>query len=152
MTMHFLPLLGKRLRDDEIIEILEGSDLEVVYDFDRLHEGQPDKYWVAAKEGGYEFRFDEAQTLEVVFLYILPQDGYAAISMNCDVSLFATLGEAQRFGEAQHLQITKGRAEFLEIYREWVRLGFATYDIHYEFQGVQLARVTITRRDESPAD
>ena len=147
--MQFIPLLGKRLKNDEIIEILEGSEMDVIYDFDRLHEGQPDKYWAASKKGGFQFRFDEAQTLDVIFLYIAPSDDYAAISRHdCDISFFTSGGEAQASGESQRLLVTKGRADFLGVSREWVRLGFVSHSIHYEFHGSSLARVTIMRTNE----
>jgi hypothetical protein len=142
--MRFLPLLGKKLKDNEIIEILEGLDMHVVYDFDRLHEGQPDKYWAAAKQEGFQFRFDEIQTLDVVFLYVEPSGDYAAMSRHdCDIPLFTTVEEAQRFGQAQHLVVTEGSADFLGVRREWVRLVFATHSAHYEFHGARLALVTL---------
>ncbi|HSY18443.1 MAG TPA: hypothetical protein VK815_08930 [Candidatus Acidoferrales bacterium] len=114
--MQFIPLLGKKLKDDEVIEILESLDIEVIYDFDRLHEGQPDKYWAGAKKDGFLFRFDEAQTLDVVFLYIMPSDVYAAISQHgCDIPFFTTSVEAQTSGDARHSQVTKGSADFLGV-------------------------------------
>jgi len=145
--MHFLPLLGKSLKDDEIIEILEGFDMEVIYDFDRLHEGQPDQYWSASKKDGFQLRFDEKQTFDVVFLHLAPNDGYTAISRNdCDVPFFTTAEEAQMFGKTQHLQVAKGSADFLGVKREWVRLGFATHSAHYEFHAGSLALVTVARK------
>jgi hypothetical protein len=57
--MEFLPLLGKHLKDDEVIEVLEWANMEVVYDFDRLHENTPDVYWASATAEGFQFRFDE---------------------------------------------------------------------------------------------
>jgi len=150
--MQFLPLLGKNLKDDEIIEILEGSDMDVIYDIDRLLEGQPDKYWAASKKSGFQFKFGATQTLDAVFLHTTPSDGYAAISQQgCDISLFTTTREAQAFGETQHLQVTKGHANVLGASRDWVRLGFTTHSIHYEFHGGSLALVTITRNDEHQA-
>jgi hypothetical protein len=148
--MQFMPLLRKKLKDDEVIEILERFDMEVIYDFDRLHEGQPDKYWAASKKNGFQFRFDETHTLDVIFLHTMPRDGYAAISRHdCDIPFFTTAEESRKFGEAQHLQVKKGSADFLEVSREWVRLGFAKHSIHYEFHAGSLALVTISRKDES---
>jgi hypothetical protein len=148
--MQFISLLGKKLKNDEMIEILEGLEMDVIYDFDRLHEGQPDKYWAASKESGFQFRFDETQTLDVIFLYVVASDGYAAISRHdSDVSFFSSGREAQTSGEARHLLVAKGCADFLGVNREWVRLGFTSYSVHYEFHGGNLARVTITKNDES---
>jgi hypothetical protein len=39
--MQYLPLLGKHLKDDDVVEVLEWADAEVVYDFDRTHENMP---------------------------------------------------------------------------------------------------------------
>ena len=146
--MEFLPLLGKMLKDDEVIEILEDLSIDVIYDFDRLHEGQPDIYWAAAKPEGFLFRFDETQALELVFLYIAPVNGYAAASQHdCDIPFFASKQEVEAFGEAQHLSIAKGTHDFLGATREWVRLGFASHSIHYEFRAGSLALITISKRN-----
>ena len=40
--MHLLPVLGKSLKDDDVIDILDDMEMDVIYDFDRLHEGQPE--------------------------------------------------------------------------------------------------------------
>ena len=61
--MQFLPLLGRQLKDNDVIDILEGFEMEIVYDFDRLHEGQPDKYWASAKQAGFQLGFDADQSL-----------------------------------------------------------------------------------------
>lgn len=150
--MKFLPLLGKKLKDDDVIEILEGLNMDVIYEFDRLHEGQPDIYWAASKPEGFQFRFDEAQRLDVVFLHITPSDGYAAISQrDSDIPFFSSTQEVETFGEAQHLRVEKGSADFLGISRKWARLGFVSHSIHYEFHAGTLALVTISRRVEPAA-
>ena len=144
--MHFLPLLGKSLKDDDVIDILEDMDIDVIYDFDRLHEGQPDKYWAAAHEIGIQFRFDAAQTLDTIFLYIVPDEGFAACAQkDTDVPVFVTAAEVQAFGESHRLQISKGRAEFFGVISDWIRLGFGAYFIHYAFRAGSLARVTVMR-------
>jgi len=150
--MTFLPLLGKQLKDDEVIDILEGLDMVVTYEFDRLHENMPDIYWAASKPKGFQFRFDDSQRLKVVFLYVTPDNDFAAVSQHdCDVPFFVSRQDVEAFGEAQHSQVTKGRADFLGVSREWVRLGFASHSIHYEFRAGSLAMVTISRIDEPAA-
>ncbi len=150
--MQFTPLLNKKLKDDEIIEILESLDIEVVYEFDRLHENMPDIYWATSEPEGFQFRFDEAQRLEVVYLHVIPADGFAPVSQrDCDIPFFTTKQEVEAFGEARHLQVTKGSADFLGVSREWVRLEFAAHSIHYEFRTGSLALVTISRKDEPAA-
>lgn len=144
--MQLLPLLGRQLKNDDVIDVLEDFDMEVVYDFDRLHEGQPDKYWASSKQAGLQLGFDADQSLEVVFVYISPSDGFSAFSQrDCDIPLFTTAAEVQSFGESQGLQVSKGRAEFIGIARDWVRLGFATHSVHYEYHGGSLALITVTQ-------
>ena len=146
--MHLLPLLGKSLKDDGVIDILNAMEMDVIYDFDRLHEGQPDKYWAAARETGIQLHFDEAQTLNTIFFYIVPDEGFAACSQrDSEVPIFTTAAEVQTFGEDQHLQISKGRADFLGVSRDWIRLGFGAYSVHYEFRAGGLARVTVSRNE-----
>src|SRR5258706_12436745 len=129
--MHLLPLLGKPLKDDDVIEILDGMEMDVIYDFDRLQEGQPDKYWAASQKAGIQFRFDEAQTLVTIFLYIAPDEGFAPYAQrDSDVPVFTTAAEVQTFGETQRLQVSKGRADFLGVSRDWIRLGFGAFSIH----------------------
>ena len=144
--MHLLPLLGKALKDDEVIDLLEDFEMPVIYDFDRLHEGQPDRYWAAAKQAGIQLRFDESQTLDVVFLYIVPDEGFAGYNLgDSDVPIFASVSEVQSFGETRQLQIDKGRSELFGATQDWIRLGFGPYFIHYAFHAGSLARVTVMR-------
>ena len=147
--MRLLPLLGKQLKDDDVIDVLDCLEMDVIYDFDRLHEGQPDKYWAAAREAGLQLRFDAAQTLDTIFLHITPSDGFATFSQtDCDVPVFAAAADVQAFGEAERLQVSKGRSNLLGVVRDWVRLGFAAHSIHYEFHGSSLAQVTIARIED----
>ncbi len=144
--MKFLPLLGKRLKDDEIIDILERADIEVVYDFDRLHENMPDKYWAASKTDGFQFGFDANQTLEVIFLHTVLHDGFAPVSRSdCDVPFFSTIHEVEADGAARNLRVSKGKSDLLGIPRHWVRLEYERHSVHYEFRSAELAVVTITK-------
>src|SRR5262245_26669545 len=144
--MQFLPLLGKSLRDDDVIDVLDSLEMDVIYDFDRLHEGQPDQYWASAKEAGIQLNFNAAQTLDTIFLHIAPSGGFGAFSpIGSDISIFATVAAAEAFGDAHGLQVSKGTADFLGVSRDWVRLGFVTHSVHYEFRGGGLALVTIQR-------
>jgi hypothetical protein len=146
--MPLLPLLGKALKDESIIEILEAMEMEVIYDFDRLQEGEPDQYWASSHEAGIQLRFNAAQALATVFLYILPDDDFAAFSqLDCDIPLFATAAEAQAFGEVQRLQVSEGSADFLGVTRDWLRLRFDAYSIHYEFRTSGLALVTVSLKE-----
>ncbi len=147
--MHLLPLLGRPLKDDAIIDLLEDLQMAVIYDFDRSHEGQPDQYWAASPKAGIQLRFDAAQTLDTIFLHITPDDRFAAfLPRDCDIPIFTAITEAEDFGEAHAVHISKGRTELLGINRVWIRLGFGTHSFHYEFRGGSLALVTISRTNQ----
>ncbi|MEX2607889.1 MAG: hypothetical protein WD708_11130 [Kiritimatiellia bacterium] len=60
--MKYLDLLGKQLKSDDVIDILERDALDVVYAFDRLHENQPDEYWVSSRAEGIQMRFKPHQS------------------------------------------------------------------------------------------
>ncbi len=144
--MKILPLLGQQLKDDDVIAVLDDLDMEVVYDFDRLHEGQPDRYWATSKRDGIQFGFDAQQTLSLIFLHVISCDDFTAFSTaECDLPLFHSITEAQTVGERQHIRMTKGTAEFLGMTRDWVCFQFETHSVHYEFRDDNLALITISR-------
>ena len=147
--MKFLPLIGKRLKDDDVVDILECSDVKVIYDFDRSHENMADKYWAASEKDGFQLGFDENQILGVIFVYVAPIGGFTpVIPGECDIDFFASIKEAEAWATAQKVKTTKGGPTvFLEIEREWVRLEFSDHRIHYEFRSGALAMVTISRTE-----
>ena len=77
--MNFLEAIGAPLKSEAVIELLEHYDLDVIYEFDRLHENTPDIYTASSPDGGFELRFGANQQLEAVFLYLSARDGFAAI-------------------------------------------------------------------------
>jgi hypothetical protein len=48
--MRFTNLLGQGLKSDAVVALLEQYEIDVTYDFDRLHEGAEDRYWASFKE------------------------------------------------------------------------------------------------------
>jgi len=144
--MHFIPLLGKHLKDDEVLELLEDHDIEVVYDFDRTHENIADKYWAASKKDGFQFRFSAEQMLDVVFLYVAPVDGFDAIDCaDLDVPLFAGVADVEAHCAAKKLGFTKGhmRGGVLSD-RDWARIDAGTHSIHYDFRTGTLTIITMS--------
>jgi hypothetical protein len=145
--MNIFPLLGRSLKSDEVIEFLELWDAEVVYDFDREHENVPDAYHTAAKAAGVEMLFDATQALTTVFLRINATDDFAAFDLSqSDIPSFDTIEDAKRFAAKKGLSATRGHAIFLERSRDWIKLGFATHTVHYEFVGGVLDMVTVALR------
>jgi hypothetical protein len=144
--MEFVPLLGKQLKDDDIIDVLGWGEMEVVYDFDRLHENQPDRYWATAKKRGVQFGFDAHQSLEVIFLYAAPTGDFSAVDPSeSDIPFFSTFTEVERYAAQEMAEVTKGEAEFLGSRRRWVRLDYPSHSLHYEFQDGPLALVTVSK-------
>ena len=75
--MNLSSLLGKKLKDDDILDVLEDYEIEVVYDFDRSHENIEDIYWAPAKDAGVQLRFDQSQILDTIFCYAIPLEGFS---------------------------------------------------------------------------
>lgn len=145
--MHFTPLLGKKLKDDEVIEVLEWLDAQVIYDFDRTYENMPDKYWVRSQENGIQMGFDDQQRLEVIFLHIAPIAGFTPVDMEAaDVTPWETLGAAETHAIGKQIPYTKGQGEFLGIPRTWIRWEFESHTVHYEYRQDQLAMMTLALR------
>ena len=145
--MKFLPLLGKRLKDDDVIDILETLDIDVVYVFDRLRENIPDEYTAQSKQDGFQFRFNANQVLDVIFIYLLPNDGFTPITLTeCDIQLFKSVKEIEKYAGVEKLNVKKGAADLLGVQRFWARLEFEGYSAHYEFRNEKLAMVTLMRK------
>ena len=91
-----------------LFEILENFNIDVTYDFDRTHEGLEDVYWAATQENGFQFRFNENQKLDVIFLYIVAREGFEPISRNeIDVPIYETFLAAKDAFENEGVGICK---------------------------------------------
>ena len=134
--MNFLPLLGLALKSDEVIEVLEDFDMKVTYDFDRLHEGSEDLYWSESRSDGFQFRFDQRQVLDVVFLYVSEHSGFSPVDLGTtDVPLFASLEETRSAFERAGTAFKTGDS--------WIKSLGSEHSVHYEFRGRILALVTL---------
>jgi hypothetical protein len=145
--MEFLPLLGKHLKDDEVLNLLERLEVQVVYDFDRLHENTPDQYWAAAEREGFQLHFDAEQRLDALFLYIEPLEGFAPVDRaELDVPLFSDLAELESHAASTGLRLTKGRVrgDGALADRDWGRIDDDSWSIHYDYRAGVLAVVTVS--------
>lgn len=137
--MDFEALLGRQLKDDDIIEILEEEDMEVIYIFDRTHEGEEDQYSAEAKEAGLEFRFDQNQRLEVIFLYAAAREDGGPIALDeADFPVYTSFDEAKKgFSQAGiSFKESPGKSS-------WIRGEFENCSRHYEFHDNALYLVTL---------
>jgi len=117
--------------------------MKVIYDFDRCYENRPDNYWAASKSGGFQFCFDESQTLTTIFVYVEPTEGFAQFVSECDICFASSIGEAECEGGERGLKIVKGKTSWQGRVREWIRLDGKRSSVHYEFRDGMLAMVTI---------
>lgn len=141
--MKYIDILGKHLKSDDVIGVLEDHDLDVIYAFDRLHENQPDEYWVASKAEGVQMRFNEDQILDVLFFYVESDEGFSP----CDpdslgVQLFDSRDAARDFAAQSGLAVTEGEADFLGVHRKWIKIDCGSYLHHCEFRGGHLHRMS----------
>ena len=143
-------LLGRKLKDHEVLEVLESYGIEeVVYDFDRHEENVPDVYWAAARPHGFLLRFDEGQSLDTVFCYVVPDEGFSAVDPALiGAPVLATYeaaeAEARRRG-ARYRTSDAGKDPGL-----WLRIDDDAVRTHYQFRRGALVRVTLMTPDAAP--
>lgn len=143
--MNFVSLLGSQLKSDSIIELLDIWECDVVYDFDRLHENMPDKYWVTAESEGAQFCFNEDQILVCIFLYVVAVDGFSPVGLGAtDVPVLESPDDVSAFAKKQGINMSAGEGELFGQTREWGRLEWGNRSIHYEFREGVLSLVTLT--------
>lgn len=126
--MNLQTLLHLSLKSDEIVEILEHYELPVVYDFDRLRENTADCYWASAHGPGFEFRFDERQVLDTVFLYVRPRGKFSSVDPRiAGVPFYRTFDEAKRVFLESSVVCREGSEQ------GWIKGMFQGHSVHYEF-------------------
>ncbi|MEC5127078.1 hypothetical protein VSU19_09975 [Verrucomicrobiales bacterium BCK34] len=141
--MKYIDLLGQQLKSNDVIDVLECGDLDVVYAFDRLFENQPDEYWVASKKEGVQLHFNEDQRLDLMFFYIVPDEGFS----RCDqatlgVPIFGSRDEAREQANSEGREFWTGETDIFGVYREWIKIDFGTHHHHSEFREAGLHRVS----------
>jgi len=139
--------LGKHLKDDDVIEILEAFDLAVRYDFDRTHENIEDRYWAEAIDHGFILRFDQRQALDTVFLYCRPKDDYTPIDRTeIDVPVYESIAVAERAGTAAALPYSRNGEMKMFPGVEWIKFDRGTHSVHYQFDNGELSMITLARK------
>lgn len=145
--MQFTKILGNKLKSDQVIELLEHYDVNVIYDFDRLHEGMQDVYWASFYEQGFQFRFDEEQTLDVIFLYMQERDGFLYIHDNeVDVDVYSSFVEAKEAFEENGIEYITSPSDDPEhaLYQRWIKSKNGEFTVHYEFIKSKLRMITLS--------
>ncbi|MBD9668905.1 hypothetical protein IB278_33620 [Variovorax sp. VRV01] len=116
--------------------------MQVVYDFDRTHENLEDVYWAAAQASGFQFRFDQNQKLDVVFLYIAASEGFRPIARDeVGVPLYESFDEAKQGFTREGISFRESPGE-----KWWVKGDFGSNTRHYQFRDGALFRVTLSTK------
>lgn len=148
--MNLSSLLGRKLKDDEILEVLEAYQIEkVIYDFDRHHENMDDVYWAAATNAGFQLRFDQHRTLDTVFCYISADEGFLPIAPQIiGAPIYHSFDEAEAACKTAGLKYSvsdpKNGPRFHKL---WLRIDSPERQTHYQFKGGPLSRVTLMRTE-----
>lgn len=143
--MKYLPLLQKSLKSDEIMDLLELYEIDVTYDFDRLHENMPDKYWASFHDLGIQMMFDENQILNTIFIFLIPNDEFAPAEISdSDILEFESKQAVRDYAEQNQISTTEGQTTFLGKESDWIRFDYPDYRVHYDFGGGQLKDISLT--------
>lgn len=138
--MKLVSYLERMLKDDAVIELLEHYDMEVIYQFDRLHENTADAYSSGARSAGFQLQFNEHQVLDTVWAYVKPRDGYVAVEPSIlGVPCYSSFAEAVAAAQALGLPLSKPASGS----EAWIRLEGDRNWHHYEFADGELALVTL---------
>lgn len=126
--MTILSLLGKSLKSDEVIELLQEYEVDVVYSFDRLHENSPDVYCVAIREAGFQLRFNEHQQLDTAFCYVAPREGFGPVALNAiGVPVFKSFAAAEQHCLSNSLEYEASAPPGM-----WLKVLGSSHDAHYQ--------------------
>lgn len=133
-----LSLLGKQLKDDDIIDLLELHDVDVVYAFDRLHENMPDIYWASFHSLGVQLRFNEHQALSTIFCYIAARDGFNAAAIHAiGVPVYESFQLAEQACQSNAVAYEASPT------KAWLKALGHDHHTHYEFSEGVLSLVTL---------
>ena len=153
--MNLSTLLGRKLKDDEVLEVLEAYQIEeVIYDFDRNHENIDDAYWAPAKAAGFQLRFSQDQVLDTIFCYIAAGEGFSPISPEIiGAPICGTFDEAEadckRTGQKYSASdSTKGP----KFHKMWLRVESPHRGTHYQFKDGAICRVTLSLPAPAPTN
>jgi hypothetical protein len=138
--------IGQKLKDDDVVDLLEQYEMEVIYHFDRHHENSPDEYASAASASGFELRFDDRQVLTTIFCYVEERDDFLAVDPSAvGVAFFVSPAEARKAGEKEGVNCKhKSDVEFLGRRLSWVSFEKGNRKMHYEYSDRGLSLITLS--------
>ena len=145
--MTHVDLLGSNLKSDFLCDLFETYDVQVVYEYDRTHEGIADEYHAEIKELGLQFAFDERQILKTLFMKPVDVTTFDPFGADQWIHTFATKAEALRYARNNGLTAEEGTAEFMGEQKDWIRFESDTHTIHYEFVDADLRLITLQSKN-----
>lgn len=74
--MEYAETLNMKLKSEFFIDLFETHDVDVIYSYDRLHEGMDDEYWAKIPKMGLEFIFDSQQRHRAIFMSQVEFSGF----------------------------------------------------------------------------
>lgn len=150
--MRLADYLGKQLKSEEVVDLIEANGLEVVYEIDRLREGAPDSYHVSDKSTGFQMLFDESQRVQTIFCYAQPEGGFSAIEPAIvGVPFLHSIAEVEATGRTMECEFSsKEGIEFLGRELSWAKLTFGARAWHYEFENAALRKITLMEGWSAP--
>lgn len=126
-------LIGKQLKDDIILEIIEDNELKVWYDIDTTHENIPDAYWVQDFEHGFALKCDETQRVVCCFIYLREDEGYSVFEWAIP-DLVIKKNRIPALGEPTKSGAYEGNS--------WVRYDGSQISVHLSYDKVGVRMVT----------
>ena len=150
--MKLVDYLGKDLKSDEMIDLLQAHDLEVIYSFDRFHEGSPDEYNITDAAAGFQMRLDENQKVRTVFCYMGAEGGISAVDREIiGVPILNSISDVRRASDTMECEFSSNEGiEFLGRVLSWAKLTFGARAWHYEFEGGALRKITLMENWSAP--
>ena len=149
--MKYYEILGASLKDDFLLDLFETYDVDVVYSYDRNHDGIDDQYFATIPEMGLEFIFSTDQILETLFLKKTIHNGFNPFSSEDPRDVpFDSLTEAVAWGNEKaidlvHKSLSSGNAS--GGIPEWVKFEFKEYFVHYQFEAGGIDMVTLMAKN-----
>jgi hypothetical protein len=146
-----IDLLGRHLKDDDVIRLLEGGDMQVVYQFDRLHENSPDYYDSEDFSRGFALRFNEDQILHTVFCYAIRTDPFEPIEPDIvGVPFYESIAAAETAARGFGAKfVRKDGVQGLGRVVSWLRLERDDRLWHFQYSNNELTLVTLMLNDQS---
>lgn len=146
--MKYLDLIGIDLKNEVLCDLFETYDVQVVYEYDRTHEGLPDQYRAEITDLGLQFVFDEQQVFKTIFMEQVDVNTFDPFDGDDErLKIFGSKAEAFQYATDNGERISEGKADFMGEERDWIRFEHDTYSVHYEYVDSKLRMITIQAED-----